>query len=146
MKAKDSVPISAFLALGIEVHEQMFRPDSQSDMKPPVFSSQTSLILINRPTEGRKNRVIKSGQRKRHQKKYRNDYPDLESLREKKGVVSCEDLFQATELNTELSRKLRELQVYQNLRTVIEMLDDAASVGNLTEEERQERTLPKENK
>ncbi|GFV83335.1 hypothetical protein TNCV_1900611 [Trichonephila clavipes] len=30
----------------------MFRSGGQSDAKPPVFSSQASLILIYRPTEG----------------------------------------------------------------------------------------------
>ncbi|GFT59054.1 hypothetical protein TNCV_186361 [Trichonephila clavipes] len=35
-----------------EVHEQTFRSGGQSDVKSPVFSSQASLILIQRPAEG----------------------------------------------------------------------------------------------
>ncbi|GFW88031.1 uncharacterized protein TNCV_217031 [Trichonephila clavipes] len=51
---------------------------------------------------------------------------ELESLREKKGGVSYEDIStQSTELNTQLSRNLQELQVHQNLKTVNEVLDNA---------------------
>ncbi|GFW37270.1 hypothetical protein TNCV_2632541 [Trichonephila clavipes] len=46
LRAKRTVPISAFMTLGTEVHEQMFRSGDQSDMKPPVFSSQASRVLI----------------------------------------------------------------------------------------------------
>ncbi|GFT07750.1 hypothetical protein TNCV_1213601 [Trichonephila clavipes] len=41
---------TGLMALDDEVHEQMFRLDDQSDAKPPVFSSQASLVLIYRPT------------------------------------------------------------------------------------------------
>ncbi|GFW71637.1 hypothetical protein TNCV_2548501 [Trichonephila clavipes] len=39
------------------VHVQMFRSSGQSDEKPPVFCSQESLVLIDRPTEGMKGLV-----------------------------------------------------------------------------------------
>ncbi|GFW41684.1 hypothetical protein TNCV_9221 [Trichonephila clavipes] len=42
------------MTLGTEVHEQMFRSGGQFDVKPPVFSSQASLVLICHPTEGMK--------------------------------------------------------------------------------------------
>ncbi|GFV72834.1 hypothetical protein TNCV_1325451 [Trichonephila clavipes] len=45
------MPISKYVILGLEVHEQMFRLGNQSDSKPPVLSSQASLVLIYRPTE-----------------------------------------------------------------------------------------------
>ncbi|GFV13600.1 hypothetical protein TNCV_68031 [Trichonephila clavipes] len=51
MKAKVSVPISVFITLGIDVHEQLFRSRGQSDAKSPVFNSQASLVLIYRPTK-----------------------------------------------------------------------------------------------
>ncbi|GFW96708.1 hypothetical protein TNCV_2847641 [Trichonephila clavipes] len=40
----------------------MFRSDGQSDAKPPVLSSKTSLVLIYRPTEGMKGRVSRLAQ------------------------------------------------------------------------------------
>ncbi|GFV93604.1 hypothetical protein TNCV_1989161 [Trichonephila clavipes] len=51
------MPISVYVTLGPEVHEQMFRSGGQSDAKPPVLSSQASLVFIYRPTEGMKSRV-----------------------------------------------------------------------------------------
>ncbi|GFX12877.1 hypothetical protein TNCV_1976151 [Trichonephila clavipes] len=39
---------------GAGVHVQMLRSSNQSDVKPPVFSSQAIVILIYRPTEGMK--------------------------------------------------------------------------------------------
>ncbi|GFX57607.1 hypothetical protein TNCV_2675931 [Trichonephila clavipes] len=41
-------------SLDTGVHVQMFRSSGQSDGKPPVFSSQSSLVLIYRPTDGMK--------------------------------------------------------------------------------------------
>ncbi|GFX30643.1 hypothetical protein TNCV_4861671 [Trichonephila clavipes] len=43
--------------LSAEGHEQMSRSGGQSDAKPPLSSSQASLVLIYRPTEGMKDRV-----------------------------------------------------------------------------------------
>ncbi|GFV44520.1 hypothetical protein TNCV_3287021 [Trichonephila clavipes] len=43
--------------LGPDVHEQMFQPGGQSNATPPVLSSQTSLGLTYRLTEGMKVRV-----------------------------------------------------------------------------------------
>ncbi|GFW36542.1 hypothetical protein TNCV_1955421 [Trichonephila clavipes] len=40
--------------MGAEVHEQMLRSDGQSDPKPLVFSSQSSLVLFYRLTSGMK--------------------------------------------------------------------------------------------
>ncbi|GFU78467.1 transposable element Tcb1 transposase [Trichonephila clavipes] len=37
--------------LGPEVREQMFRSGGLTDVKPPVLSSQASLVLIYQPTE-----------------------------------------------------------------------------------------------
>ncbi|GFU51875.1 hypothetical protein TNCV_3733821 [Trichonephila clavipes] len=54
---KPNVPISVFVTLGAEVHEQMFRSGGQSDAKPSVLSPQTSSVLIYGPTEGMKSRV-----------------------------------------------------------------------------------------
>ncbi|GFS80069.1 hypothetical protein TNCV_2988481 [Trichonephila clavipes] len=48
-RPRPTVPISAFVTLEAEVHEQMFCSGSQSDMKPPVFNSQANLALIYRP-------------------------------------------------------------------------------------------------
>ncbi|GFW19840.1 uncharacterized protein TNCV_3561431 [Trichonephila clavipes] len=45
-------PTSTFVTLGAGVHVQMFRTSGQSDAKPPVFSSQASLVLIYRPLKG----------------------------------------------------------------------------------------------
>ncbi|GFW76665.1 hypothetical protein TNCV_4943821 [Trichonephila clavipes] len=42
------------MTLGPRVHEQMFRSGGQSDARPPVLSSQASLVLIYQPTEGMK--------------------------------------------------------------------------------------------
>ncbi|GFV05108.1 hypothetical protein TNCV_223221 [Trichonephila clavipes] len=41
-----TVPITVYVTLGPEVHEQMFRSGGQSDAKPPVFSSQASMVLV----------------------------------------------------------------------------------------------------
>ncbi|GFW79391.1 hypothetical protein TNCV_2477981 [Trichonephila clavipes] len=49
-----TVPISVYVALSAEVHEQMFRSDVLSEAKPQAFSSQASLVLIYRPSEGMK--------------------------------------------------------------------------------------------
>ncbi|GFT21672.1 hypothetical protein TNCV_617751 [Trichonephila clavipes] len=38
--------------LGTGLPVQMFRSSGQSDAKLPVFSSQASLVLIYKPTEG----------------------------------------------------------------------------------------------
>ncbi|GFV74842.1 hypothetical protein TNCV_1040801 [Trichonephila clavipes] len=61
------MPSSVFLTLDPEqmfwsrnvhqAHMQMFRLGGQSHVNSPVFSSQASLILIYRPTEGVKGRV-----------------------------------------------------------------------------------------
>ncbi|GFX73519.1 uncharacterized protein TNCV_2342241 [Trichonephila clavipes] len=51
---RPTVSNSVYVTLGSEVHEQMFRSNGQSDTKPPVLSSQTSLVLIYRPSEGMK--------------------------------------------------------------------------------------------
>ncbi|GFV11245.1 hypothetical protein TNCV_3723341 [Trichonephila clavipes] len=40
--------------LGSEVYEQMFWPGDQFDVRPPVLSSQPSLVLIYRPLKGLK--------------------------------------------------------------------------------------------
>ncbi|GFW75744.1 hypothetical protein TNCV_4429271 [Trichonephila clavipes] len=46
MRAKASiVSISVYVTLVAEVHEQMFRSSDQSEVKPPVFSSQESLEM-----------------------------------------------------------------------------------------------------
>ncbi|GFS86024.1 uncharacterized protein TNCV_1220101 [Trichonephila clavipes] len=47
---RTTVPISVCMTLGTEVHEQMFLSGGQSDAKPPMFSSQASLVLIYRLT------------------------------------------------------------------------------------------------
>ncbi|GFU18173.1 hypothetical protein TNCV_2033301 [Trichonephila clavipes] len=39
------------MTLGPEVHEQMFRSGGQYGAKPTVLSSQTSMVLIYRPTK-----------------------------------------------------------------------------------------------
>ncbi|GFV55537.1 hypothetical protein TNCV_2573771 [Trichonephila clavipes] len=52
-----TVPNSVYATLDPEVHEQMFRSSGQSDAKHPVLSSQESLVLIYRATEGMKGRV-----------------------------------------------------------------------------------------
>ncbi|GFX11893.1 hypothetical protein TNCV_2996771 [Trichonephila clavipes] len=55
MSAKTStVPISIYLTLGSDVDQEIFRSGDQSELKPPVLSSQASLVLIYRPTEGMK--------------------------------------------------------------------------------------------
>ncbi|GFS52694.1 hypothetical protein TNCV_45611 [Trichonephila clavipes] len=54
---RPTVPNSVYATLGPEVYEQMFRSGGQSDAKPSVLSSQASLVLIYRVTEGRKGRV-----------------------------------------------------------------------------------------
>ncbi|GFT46789.1 hypothetical protein TNCV_1317231 [Trichonephila clavipes] len=43
---RPTVPNSVYAPLGPEVHEQMFRSGGQSDVEPPVLSSQASLVLI----------------------------------------------------------------------------------------------------
>ncbi|GFX59812.1 hypothetical protein TNCV_1778511 [Trichonephila clavipes] len=43
---RPTVPNSVHATLGSEVHEQMFLSGGQLDMKPPVLSSQASLVLI----------------------------------------------------------------------------------------------------
>ncbi|GFT52847.1 hypothetical protein TNCV_1459721 [Trichonephila clavipes] len=64
------------------------------------------------------------------------------------GIVALEErrCLIRMELNTQLSKKLQELQVYLKSKSVDfnnEVLGDAASVMNLTEEEFQERILRK---
>ncbi|GFV45171.1 hypothetical protein TNCV_1154401 [Trichonephila clavipes] len=44
--SKRSVPISVYVTLASEVHEQMFQSGGQSDAKPPLLSSQA--ILANK--------------------------------------------------------------------------------------------------
>ncbi|GFU95091.1 hypothetical protein TNCV_4138751 [Trichonephila clavipes] len=66
--------------------------------------------------------------------------PGLESLREKKGVLSYEDLLTINELNTPLSRKLQEKEeraagLSKSEEFIKEVLDDGTSVMNSTEEE-----------
>ncbi|GFS59909.1 HTH_Tnp_Tc3_2 domain-containing protein [Trichonephila clavipes] len=51
---RPTVSISVCVILDPEVHERMFRSGGQSGTKPPVLSSQASLVLISRPTEGMK--------------------------------------------------------------------------------------------
>ncbi|GFV83391.1 hypothetical protein TNCV_3055381 [Trichonephila clavipes] len=46
-----NVPVSVYVTLGAGVHVQMFPSGGQSDAKPPVLSSQESLLFIHRPTE-----------------------------------------------------------------------------------------------
>ncbi|GFW32838.1 adhesion G protein-coupled receptor B2 [Trichonephila clavipes] len=46
-----TMPISVFVTLGAEVHEQMLQYGIQLDTKPPVYGSQASLVPIYRPTE-----------------------------------------------------------------------------------------------
>ncbi|GFW31586.1 hypothetical protein TNCV_4420191 [Trichonephila clavipes] len=48
---------SVFMNFGAEVHEQTFRSGGHSDVKLQVPSSQESLVLIYRATEGMKGRV-----------------------------------------------------------------------------------------
>ncbi|GFV96073.1 hypothetical protein TNCV_1870341 [Trichonephila clavipes] len=43
---RPTVPISVYVTLGTEVHEQMYQLGVQPETKPPVFSSQASLVLI----------------------------------------------------------------------------------------------------
>ncbi|GFU47356.1 hypothetical protein TNCV_790681 [Trichonephila clavipes] len=45
-RERPSVHNSVYATLCPEVHEQMFRSGGQSDTKPPVLSSQVSLVLI----------------------------------------------------------------------------------------------------
>ncbi|GFV69281.1 hypothetical protein TNCV_1937611, partial [Trichonephila clavipes] len=44
---RPTVPNSVCVTLVPEVHEQMFRSGGQSDVKPPVLSSQASLSVIS---------------------------------------------------------------------------------------------------
>ncbi|GFY34349.1 hypothetical protein TNCV_2506521 [Trichonephila clavipes] len=46
-----TVHISVNVTLGAGVYVQMFWSSGQSDLKPPALSSQSSLVLIYRPTE-----------------------------------------------------------------------------------------------
>ncbi|GFT28845.1 hypothetical protein TNCV_3585581 [Trichonephila clavipes] len=50
-RRRPTVPISVFMTLGTEVHQQIFQSGGQSDQKPTVLSFQGSLALIYRPTE-----------------------------------------------------------------------------------------------
>ncbi|GFV71721.1 hypothetical protein TNCV_3535091 [Trichonephila clavipes] len=43
--------ILMYVTLDSGVHEQMFQSSGQFDAKPPVLSSQASVVLIYRPTE-----------------------------------------------------------------------------------------------
>ncbi|GFX86803.1 uncharacterized protein TNCV_3750761 [Trichonephila clavipes] len=54
---RPTVPISVYITLDPEVHDQMCRSGGQSDAKPPVLSSQASLVLLFRPTEEMKSLV-----------------------------------------------------------------------------------------
>ncbi|GFU29749.1 hypothetical protein TNCV_4745741 [Trichonephila clavipes] len=54
MRDKASCACPIYVTLGTGMHVQMFRSSDQSDAKPPAFSSQASLLLIYRPTEGMK--------------------------------------------------------------------------------------------
>ncbi|GFW15471.1 hypothetical protein TNCV_4656111 [Trichonephila clavipes] len=65
--------------------------------------------------------------------------PGLELLPEKKGVVSYEDLL--TINRTKYSTFQKAAGLLKSEDFINEVLDDAASVINLTEEERQERIL-----
>ncbi|GFU40619.1 hypothetical protein TNCV_3230121 [Trichonephila clavipes] len=74
--------------------------------------------------------------------KYRNDCLQWNRCMTRKALSHTKPYLQSIDLSTQPSRKLQELQVHQTLRTFInEVLDDAASGMNLTEEERQERTF-----
>ncbi|GFW92737.1 hypothetical protein TNCV_1735301 [Trichonephila clavipes] len=52
LRPRPTVLNSAYVTLGPEVHEKMLRSGGQSDAKRSVLSSQASLVLICRPTEG----------------------------------------------------------------------------------------------
>ncbi|GFT80698.1 hypothetical protein TNCV_127421 [Trichonephila clavipes] len=71
--------------------------------------------------------------------------PELESLREKKGIVSCEDLLtingtkQSTHQEAARAAHLSKSKDFTN-----EVSDDATSVINLTEEEHQEHIYERE--
>ncbi|GFU90026.1 hypothetical protein TNCV_2439131 [Trichonephila clavipes] len=56
-RQRSTMPISVYVTLGAEVHEKMLRSGGQSEAKPPALSSQESLVLIYRSTEGMKDRV-----------------------------------------------------------------------------------------
>ncbi|GFS71326.1 hypothetical protein TNCV_5050681 [Trichonephila clavipes] len=52
-RPRPTVPISVFVTLDSEVLEQMFRSSSQSEAKPPLFSSQAKAwYSFYRLTEG----------------------------------------------------------------------------------------------
>ncbi|GFW08875.1 hypothetical protein TNCV_3474291 [Trichonephila clavipes] len=51
MKAKAYCAHLSIRDHSAEVHEQMSQSGGQSDVNPPVFSHQASLLLICRPTE-----------------------------------------------------------------------------------------------
>ncbi|GFT93080.1 hypothetical protein TNCV_4400711 [Trichonephila clavipes] len=51
---------SIIVTLGAVVHEQMFRSGGQFYVKPSAFSSQASLVLINRSTEGILGQVMRT--------------------------------------------------------------------------------------
>ncbi|GFV56832.1 hypothetical protein TNCV_3115751 [Trichonephila clavipes] len=46
-----TVPISVFATLRSELYEQMSGSSCHSDVKPPVFSSKSNLVLIYRTME-----------------------------------------------------------------------------------------------
>ncbi|GFV51850.1 hypothetical protein TNCV_1322051 [Trichonephila clavipes] len=50
MKAMPTEPISVFMTVDTEVHEEMFRSGGQSDTKPPMFSSQVLSFLGKCPS------------------------------------------------------------------------------------------------
>ncbi|GFV58869.1 hypothetical protein TNCV_4132311 [Trichonephila clavipes] len=52
--SRSTVPISVYVTLGPQMHEQMFRSGGQSETMSPVLSSQVSMVFIYRPTEGMK--------------------------------------------------------------------------------------------
>ncbi|GFT83111.1 hypothetical protein TNCV_629351 [Trichonephila clavipes] len=47
-----TVLISVYMTLDAEVHEQIFRSDGESGVKPSDFSPQASLVLFYHPVEG----------------------------------------------------------------------------------------------
>ncbi|GFY00190.1 uncharacterized protein TNCV_2835471 [Trichonephila clavipes] len=56
-RTRPTVTISLYVISSTGLHVKMYRSSGQSDVKSPVFSSQASLVLIYRPTEGMKGGV-----------------------------------------------------------------------------------------
>ncbi|GFU12972.1 hypothetical protein TNCV_1457011 [Trichonephila clavipes] len=78
--------------------------------------------------------IIVSSRRKISQR-----LPGLESLQEKKGLVSYEDLLRINGTQYSTYQEATSLSKFEDF--IDEVLNDVASVMNLTEEECQERNL-----